>query len=82
MLVSLSTRLSVVLSDVLLLVATWWKTAGTRREARKAQIRTPLMTLLIRDGELIVPGLWSSTRVDASASTFEAHSISCESTML
>lgn len=48
---SLSNRLAVIAADVLVLIMTWIKTAGTRKEARNANIRTPCMTLLIRDGE-------------------------------
>ncbi len=50
LLVSLATRLAVVLADILVLVLTWMKTFGTRREASRIHIEVPMITLLIRDG--------------------------------
>ncbi|THG96480.1 hypothetical protein EW026_g5359 [Hermanssonia centrifuga] len=50
--ISLATRLAVVLADILVLVLTWMKTFGTRREASRIHIEVPMVTLLIRDGTI------------------------------
>ncbi len=55
--VSLATRISVIIGDVLVLAVTWTKTAQAYQEARRLNIRAPLATMLFRDGamkELIV----------------------------
>ena len=49
-LVSLMTRIAVILGDVLVLVVTWSKTARLYKEARHLKIDAPLATLLFRDG--------------------------------
>ena len=50
MVVSLGSRLAVITADVIVLAATWHKTLGTVREAKRLQIQMPLSTVLIRDG--------------------------------
>lgn len=47
---SLLTRISVITGDILVLVVTWTKTAQAYREARRLNIRAPLVTVLFRDG--------------------------------
>ncbi|KAI0086736.1 hypothetical protein BDY19DRAFT_995489 [Irpex rosettiformis] len=49
-LVSLATRFSVIIGDVLVLLVTWSKTAKSYREARQLRVKAPLATLLFRDG--------------------------------
>ena len=49
--VSLVTRISVILGDVLVLLVTWSKTALAYRETRRLGIKAPLVTLLFRDGQ-------------------------------
>ncbi|KAI0769495.1 hypothetical protein BC629DRAFT_1292030, partial [Irpex lacteus] len=48
--VSLITRISVIIGDALVLVVTWTKTTQAYREARQLNIRAPLATVLFRDG--------------------------------
>lgn len=48
--VSMITRISVIIGDVLVLAATWTKSAQAYREARQLNIRAPLATVLFRDG--------------------------------
>ena len=50
-LVSLATRIAVIIGDGLVLFVTWSKTAQLYRESRRLGIRAPLATLLFRDGE-------------------------------
>ncbi|KAI0825861.1 hypothetical protein BC629DRAFT_31621 [Irpex lacteus] len=50
--VSLATRISVIIGDVLVLAVTWTKTAHAYREARRLNIRAPLATMLFRDGTI------------------------------
>ncbi|KAI0705162.1 hypothetical protein BC835DRAFT_558114 [Cytidiella melzeri] len=55
--VSFSTRGSVVLANVIVLVVTWTKAMGTVREASHLNPKAPLSKTLIRDGTLffIIP---------------------------
>lgn len=48
--VSLSTRIAVIIADVIVLLVTWYKTGQTYMEARRLKISTPLVALLLRDG--------------------------------
>ncbi|KAI0086734.1 hypothetical protein BDY19DRAFT_907926 [Irpex rosettiformis] len=48
--VSLGTRISVIIGDVIILLVTWSKTAKSYYEARQLKIKAPLATLLFRDG--------------------------------
>ena len=50
-LVSMATRIAVIIGDVLVLLVTWSKTAQLYRESRRLGIKAPLATLLFRDGE-------------------------------
>ena len=72
--VSLATRISLIMADLLVLVVTWKRAAGTMREAARAKIRVPLSEVLIRDGERH-PFIWLVTRAlrygyDANVGTF------------
>ena len=49
--VSLATRIAVIISDVLVLLVTWSKTAQLYHESRHLGIKAPLAILLFRDGE-------------------------------
>ncbi len=51
--VSLVTRVSVIVGDVLLIAVTWFKTARLYKDARKLNVKAPLATLLFRDGARI-----------------------------
>ncbi|KAI0083914.1 hypothetical protein BDY19DRAFT_998115 [Irpex rosettiformis] len=48
--ISLGTRISVIIGDVLVLLVTWSKSAKLYHEARQLRIKAPLATLLFRDG--------------------------------
>lgn len=49
--VSLSARACLITSDLLVLILTFMKTLRLRKIASEVGVRTPLVTLLIRDGE-------------------------------
>ena len=49
--VSLATRIAVIIGDVLILLVTWSKTAQLYYESRRLGIKAPLATLMFRDGE-------------------------------
>lgn len=49
-LVALATRISTIVSDVMVLLVTWYKTVRDYREAHKAGVEAPLVKLLLRDG--------------------------------
>ncbi|KAI0769500.1 hypothetical protein BC629DRAFT_1533270 [Irpex lacteus] len=57
LIVSLFTRVSVIIGDVIVLAVTWTKTARAYREARQLHIRSPLATVLFRDGTTHEPNL-------------------------
>ncbi|KAI0086727.1 hypothetical protein BDY19DRAFT_995482 [Irpex rosettiformis] len=48
--ISLGTRISVIIGDVLVLLVTWSKSAKLYHEARQLRVKAPLATLLFRDG--------------------------------
>ncbi|EMD31697.1 hypothetical protein CERSUDRAFT_77971 [Gelatoporia subvermispora B] len=50
--VEISTRVPVIIADIVVLVLTWCKTWATVRMAREHNVKTPLMNLLLRDGTL------------------------------
>ncbi|KAI0769492.1 hypothetical protein BC629DRAFT_1292144, partial [Irpex lacteus] len=50
--VSLITRVAVIIGDILVLVTTWSQTARSYQEARRLNIRAPLVTMLFRDGAM------------------------------
>ena len=52
--VSLATRMVVIATDALVLIVTWYKTIQLYVESRRMQLKTPLATLLIRDGRLLL----------------------------
>ncbi|EMD31613.1 hypothetical protein CERSUDRAFT_100282 [Gelatoporia subvermispora B] len=77
--VEIGLRLPVIIADIVVLVLTWWKTWATVRMARELDVKTPLMTLLLRDGTLYFVALLSlnalniagfATNVFTFASTF------------
>ncbi|KAI0689551.1 hypothetical protein BC835DRAFT_1418437 [Cytidiella melzeri] len=49
---TLVTRLTAMLADILVLVATWMKTWVTYKEGLRAGLKVPIASLLIRDGTL------------------------------
>ncbi|EMD33639.1 hypothetical protein CERSUDRAFT_98202 [Gelatoporia subvermispora B] len=51
-LLTISTRVCTVASDLIVLVVTWSKTFTLKRESARHGIKTPLSTLLLRDGTL------------------------------
>ena len=51
--VALIARIAVIAGDVLVLAVTWAKTARAYKEARRLNIRAPLATTLLHEGELI-----------------------------
>ena len=50
-LVSLATRITVIIGDMLALLVTWSKTAQLYRDSQRLEIKAPLATLLFRDDE-------------------------------
>ncbi|KAI0669471.1 hypothetical protein C8Q78DRAFT_977408 [Trametes maxima] len=48
--VSISERAASIGSDTILIILTWYKTFGIKRISMKTGVRTPLATLLLRDG--------------------------------
>ncbi|EMD39472.1 hypothetical protein CERSUDRAFT_80849 [Gelatoporia subvermispora B] len=46
------TRVSVITSDVIVLFVTWWRTFNMRRRVEDSAIKTPLHTMLLRDGTI------------------------------
>ncbi|KAI8971010.1 hypothetical protein BD414DRAFT_501370 [Trametes punicea] len=48
--VSIASRATTIAAEVILIVLTWIKTFGINRDALHAGVRTPLATLLLRDG--------------------------------
>ncbi|KAI0799614.1 hypothetical protein BC629DRAFT_1285243, partial [Irpex lacteus] len=48
---SLATRIAVIMSDALVLAVTWLKTARLYKEARRLGVEAPLATMLFRDGK-------------------------------
>ncbi|EMD31619.1 hypothetical protein CERSUDRAFT_78066 [Gelatoporia subvermispora B] len=48
-----------IIADTTILVLTWWKTWATVQMSRKHNVKTPLMTLLLRDGTLYFVGFLS-----------------------
>lgn len=48
--VSTLAKAATIASDVILIALTWVKTFGINRESSKLGMRTPLATLLLRDG--------------------------------
>ena len=49
--VSLATRIAVIIGDVIVILVTWSKTSQLYRESRHLGIKAPLATLMFRDGE-------------------------------
>lgn len=50
-LVTLASRISLVVSDLMVLGATWVKTIRTVHKARRLNMQVPLSKVLLRDGE-------------------------------
>ncbi|KAI0645061.1 hypothetical protein C8Q79DRAFT_912324, partial [Trametes meyenii] len=50
LLVSIASKAATIAADCILIVLTWIKTFGIQREGLSAGLRTPLATLLLRDG--------------------------------
>ncbi|KAJ3015486.1 hypothetical protein NUW54_g1035 [Trametes sanguinea] len=50
--VLIATRTSAILTDVLVLITTWWQTYSLRRLAVQANMQVSLATLLVRDGTI------------------------------
>ena len=49
--VSLATRIALMVADALVLLLTWIKTFGVKTSADKYKVNTPFLTLILRDGE-------------------------------
>lgn len=45
----------VLASDTLLVILTWLKTFNMWRESTRLGIKTPVVTLILRDGEVVAP---------------------------
>lgn len=53
LLVGIVSRAAGVTIDTLVVLLTWYKTYGIKRESRQLGINTPYVTLLLRDGEFL-----------------------------
>ncbi|KAI0804519.1 hypothetical protein BC629DRAFT_1663271 [Irpex lacteus] len=51
--VSLSGRAPLIVSDLIVLFATWKRAAGTVRRAARSNVRVPLSEALLRDGKIL-----------------------------
>ncbi len=51
MAVVLSTRLTLIIADIMVLILTWLKTYHANKDAIQLGIRSPLSTLIYRDGQ-------------------------------
>lgn len=49
--VSLASRVSIIMADSIVLGVTWMRAAGTVREARRLRLQVTLSEVLLRDGE-------------------------------
>lgn len=58
--VLIASRSCVIVTDVLVLVITWWRTYGTRKAAAEANIKVSLSTLILRDGEPLLQDMLST----------------------
>lgn len=61
--VSLSSRIAVIMADVLVLVVTWSKSLRIYMDARRCKTNLPVATLLVRDGESIMMFIFSLLNV-------------------
>ena len=75
-LVSLSTRIALIIADVIVLAVTWRKAASTVREASRINVRVPLSEVLIRDGEHRY--YLSAPAIDLNGGIRQALSFSCK----
>ncbi|KZT08759.1 uncharacterized protein LAESUDRAFT_648827, partial [Laetiporus sulphureus 93-53] len=48
-------RICPVVSDLIVLLVTWYKTSGLAIQARRLRLRAKIATLLMRDGEYVWP---------------------------
>lgn len=53
MIVTIATRVTAIIADIIVLAVTWRKTVGIVRRASRLEIRAPLSEVLIRDGESV-----------------------------
>ena len=58
--VTLAARISVIVADLIILTVTWHKAAGTARKAHRFGAETPILGILLRDGQSIVMRRYSS----------------------
>ncbi|KAH9840607.1 uncharacterized protein C8Q71DRAFT_904709 [Rhodofomes roseus] len=49
---TIATRVCSIVSDLLVIVVTWWRTYALKREADRLHMRASLATLLLRDGTI------------------------------
>ena len=75
-LVSLSTRIALIIADVIVLAVTWRKAASTVKEASRINVRVPLSEVLIRDGEHRY--YLSAPAIDLNGGIRQALSFSCK----
>lgn len=52
LLVSIASRSSILITDALVLVITWKKTFNIKRAAMQSNLKAPLVTLILRDGNV------------------------------
>ena len=50
--VTIVTRVCAIVSDLLVITATWWRTYAMKREADRLHIKASLASLLLRDGTI------------------------------
>ncbi|KAI0088349.1 hypothetical protein BDY19DRAFT_950467 [Irpex rosettiformis] len=70
--ISLSTRVALIIADLIVLVVTWRQAAGTVREASRINVRVPLSEVLIRDGTFFFVGLLAINIYQVLSSNIDA----------
>ncbi len=61
---TLAARLAVIAADILVLALTWRLTFRHWREGVRAGMRTPLSTMLLRDGQFSFPSILNDDLID------------------
>ena len=74
LLVSLATRIAVIMGDILCLFVTWSKTLQLYHESRALGIKAPIAALLFRDGEWVL--VWYA--YSRSQPRLQGHLTSCK----
>ena len=60
------TRVCAIVSDLLVIIITWWRTYAMKREADRLHIKASLASLLLRDGTIYFVCVPSPVRANAA----------------